>query len=190
MYKYIFDPKNLFFGNLSYPSTLVCFHPPCGFYITFVHFGLYIVTLLGWSVHLVDFILFPSISWNLSDHPPEMIRPPCGLYITSVHFGLQIVTLLGWSVHLVDFILHPSVLWTSFCIRPSCGLQVAILVGWSVHLVDFKLSSFWDDPSTLWTSFCIRPSCGLQVAIVVGWSVHFWTSSGHPSGMIRPSRGL
>ena len=165
MYRYIFDPKNLFFCNLSYPSTLVwarhlcrMFRPPRGLYITSVHFGLHIVTVVGWSVHLVDFILFPSISWDLSDHPSGMIRPPCGLYITSVHFGLQIVTLLGWSVHLVDFILHPSVLWTSFCIRPFCGLQVAILVGWSVHLVDFK----WDDPSTL------------------------WTSSGHPCRMIRP----
>ena len=85
-----------------------------------------LVTFVECSVHLVDFILHPSIlDFKLSPFwgDPSTLwilfyfRPFC---------GLQVAILVEWSVHLVDFKWSsfwddPSTLWTSFCIRPSCG---------------------------------------------------------------------
>ena len=71
--------------------------PLCG--LLSVHVGLPVGLLVGWSVHLVDFILYPSNLWTSSGHPCRMIvhfvdfkwstfwviRPPCGLYFVSAH---------------------------------------------------------------------------------------------------------
>ena len=146
--------------------------PFCGLWFISVHVGLQMFILLGWSVHFVDFGLYPFIldfkfssSWDDSStlwtlvyirpcrtshfHPPGMIRPLCGLWFISFHVGLQIFILRGWSVHFVDFGLYPS-------------------------MSDFKFSSSYDDSSTLWTMVYIRP---------------FQTSNFHPPGMIHPLCG-
>ena len=153
--------------NFHIPEILC---PLCGLWSISVYVELQIFILLGWSVHFVDFGLYPSMSdfkfssswddpstlWTLvyilpcrtsNFHPPGMIRPLCGLWFISVHVGFQIFILLRWFVHFVDYGLHPSI-------------------------SNFKFSSSWDDPSTLWTFVHIHPfwTCNFHP---LGWSVHF-----------------
>ena len=164
-------------------------------WVEFVHFGLPIVNLVGWSV-CSDYI----------HHPWGAICPTCGL-ISSVPFGLYVIIHVGWSFHLwscfmsVHFGLHslplegdPSTLRTCPCgtscghprrmIRPPCGFYFI-----SVHFVDFKWPSLQGDPSILWILFCIRPSCGRQVGILVGWSSISWTFKWSSFWVICPPCG-
>ena len=119
--------------------------PLCGLWFIFVHFGLQIFILLGWSVHFVDFHLYLS-TLDSNFHPP------------------------GWSVHFVDFCLYPSILDMKFSptwmIRPLCGLLFV-----SVHF-GHVIFTYLDDSSTLWTFVCIRPFWTWNFH-PLGWSVHF-----------------
>ena len=129
-------------GSGLYPSilwTLVYIRPPCGFWFISVHLGPQILILLGWSIHFVDFVLYPSMldfkfssSW---DDPSTLWT--CFIYI---HVELQILILLGWPVHFVDLCnlsIHnknpcgKSKLYPNILLKRKCVCREKYLPPWA-----------------------------------------------------------
>ena len=89
-----------------------------------IHFGLQILILLGWFVHIVD-LFYIRPFWTSNPHPLGMIHPLCGLVLYPSILDFKFSS--SWD--------DPSILWTC-SISVHFGLQIFILLGWSVHFVD------------------------------------------------------